>query len=419
MREKYVVTFIAEFLVMISGILVYKLAAHFLGNVGFSEYALSRRVVSLVQPALIMGFGVGIPRYIAYSFRSSNKNPDFYFLSALFMLLMFVFPSLLMMYLFKEKMAFLVFGSADYAYLIFPICLMLLGILNHIVSYTYFQGKLSMVKANLLQIINIAIVPFVVFLIANNTEKILTLLGGLWCVNSFLALIFIFQKLQIPALSKNIFPYAKELWMYSIQRVPGDFGMAALLSIASIMCVHMASVKEAGYIAFGVSILSAGGSVFAPIGLVLLPQASQMIASTDLVTLRRYVKKILKTSLSLTLLGVIAFEIFADKLMTLYLGSSFLELSSIARLMAIGIVPYTIFVTMRSIIDSYYVRAVNTRNIIICLLFFLLAGALTVSFAASYKYLVIEFILALFLLGILTLIEIRQIFSQKKMDHIS
>lgn len=167
MREKYVVTFIAEFLVMISGILVYKLAAHFLGNVGFSEYALSRRVVSLIQPALIMGFGVGIPRYIAYSFRSPSKNPDFYFLSALFVLLIFVFPSLLIMYFFKERMAFLVFGSSDYAHLVFPICLMLLGILSHIVSYTYFQGKLSMVEANLLQIINIAIVPFGAFLIAS------------------------------------------------------------------------------------------------------------------------------------------------------------------------------------------------------------------------------------------------------------
>jgi O-antigen/teichoic acid export membrane protein len=411
MRKKYIITFIAEFLVMISGILVYKLAAHSLGNIGFSEYALSRRTVNLLQAALLMGLGVGIPRYVAYSSQSSAKNSDFYFAGAVGTLLLVGSMTLSVMLLLKGKVAFLLFGSSDYTYLIFPISLMVIGILSHLTCYTYFQGRLFMVKANVLQIVNIAVGPLAIFLISNNTARILTQLGVFWCITSLICFSYIFNQLRIPELKKNILPYAKEIMMYSLQRVPGDFGMAALLSIAAIMCAHIASVKEAGYFAFGVSILTAGGSVFAPIGVVLLPHASRLVANKQIGVLRSYVGKILKVSLLLAFLGVIFFEIFADKIIGLYLGNSFLEISAMARLIAIGVIPYTIFVTMRSVIDSYHVKALNTKNILISLFFLLTCGGLTVFFSASYKYLVIEFILALFLLGVLTLIEVKRIFK--------
>ncbi len=159
MKNKYIITFIAEFLVLMSYILVYRLAAISLGNVGFSEYALSRRALSLIQPALILGFGVAIPRYIAYSSQSTSKHPDFYFLGATGILLIVTLTTLSIVYLFRQGMAFLIFGS----YRVYPFNSSHGSIVSrHYQSspcYTYFQGKLSMLKANLLQTVNIAIVP--------------------------------------------------------------------------------------------------------------------------------------------------------------------------------------------------------------------------------------------------------------------
>ena len=137
-----------------------------------------------------------------------------------------------------------------------------------------------------------------------------------------------------------------------------------------------------------------------------------MVANKEIGVLRSCVKKILKVSLSLAFLGVLFFEIFADKIIGLYLGKSFLEISAIARMIAIGVIPYTIFVTMRSVIDSYHVKAFNTKNILISLFFLLLCGGLTMLISGNYKYLVIEFILALSLLGMLTLLEIIKIFKE-------
>lgn len=410
MRKKYIITYVTELLVLISGILVYKLAAHFLGNVGFSEYVLSRRAVTLIQPALLMGLGVGIPRYVAHSFRSPTKNSDFYYIGAVGILFLVVIASLSIMFLFRQNIAFLIFGSSKYTYLIFPMSLMLLGIISHMICYIYFQGKLFMIQANFLQIVNIAIVPLVVFLFSNNTVNILTLIGGFWFVSSMVSFFYILRQLEKPKLKSSVFPYARELFVYSIQRVPGDFGLAALLSLAAILTAHAAGVEQAGYVAFGISMLSAAGSFFAPIGIVLLPHASQMVADVEITRLKLYVKRILVASTSLAIIGVIVFIWFLDMVIEFYLGKSFLKISSIITLIAIGVVPYAIFISMRSILDSYYVKAVNTKNVLVSLAFLLVCYGVTLLLSVDYEYLVIEFVSSLFLLGILTLIDIRKIF---------
>jgi hypothetical protein len=101
--------------------------------------------------------------------------------------------------LFKDNIAFL-FG-VEYKYLIFPLSLMLVGILGHLLCYTYFQGKLHMGKANLLQIINIAVIPLVAFLFSNNTAKILALMGILWLTVSMISFFSILRKNRL-----DIFP---------------------------------------------------------------------------------------------------------------------------------------------------------------------------------------------------------------------
>jgi O-antigen/teichoic acid export membrane protein len=413
MRKKYFITFVSEFLVLVCGILVYRLAAVYLGTDGFSEYALSRRAVSLIQPALLMGLSVGVPRYIAYSFQSS-KEPDFYFVIGATAVGLVMVVSVLIMYLLRAKLAFLLFGSSEYAYYVSPIILMLIGIISHVMCYSYYRGKLFMIKANLLQVINIAAMPLVAFSLSKDTHTVLTMLGGAWCVTSGVFFCLIMRGIAWPKLRGQLLPYIKELLSYSIPRVPGDFGMAALLSLVAFLTAHTASVKEAGYVAFGISILSAAGSSFAPIGVVLLPHASQMVANMEIAELKRYVQKILKISLSLVLLGVVLFEVFADTIIEIYLGSHFLEMATVARMIAIGAVPYTIFVTMRSVIDSYHVKALNTKNILISLLIFFVCGGLTVRLSGSYKYLIVEFVVALFVLGVLTLIDVRNIFVRNE-----
>jgi O-antigen/teichoic acid export membrane protein len=196
---------------------------------------------------------------------------------------------------------------------------------------------------------------------------------------------------------------------YGIQRVPGDFGLSGLFSLPATFTSHISGITIAGYVAFGTSLLNMIGGLFAPLGLILLPKASQLVANNDFKTLKYYILKILKVTFILTILGVVFFEIFADKIIALYLGNFPSDLVMIARLIVIASLGYTIYVAIRSIIDAYYVRAMNTKNIFISLMFFLTMSILTTLVSKSYMFLVVSLVFSIFLLGILTLNKVKEL----------
>lgn len=407
MKKDFVVIFVTEALVLVSGLMVYKFAASFLGQNGFSEYAISRRTVSLIQPALIMGLGVGIPRYVAYAEGDSVKS-DSYFLGGMSVLILMALASTAFLNLFKKDFAFLMFGDSAYTYLIHPVSLMLLGLLLHFACYGYFMGRLQMVRANFLQVINIGLAPLLAFGIGSSTTQVLTAIGVFWILVSSFSICLIARNLKIDV--KAIMPCTKELLFYGVQRVPGDFGMAALLTLPATITAHAAGIKEAGYVAFGISLLNMGASGFAPIGLILLPKGSQMIAKKDFIMLRHYVGRILKITFLLSSAGIIVFEIFARKIIDVYLGEGFSETVLIARIIVVSGIAYSIYVAMRSIIDAYYIRAVNTLNIIGCLFLFCCLSSIVAMLSKGYICIIICFDGAIALLGCLTLYEVRRIF---------
>jgi len=411
LKKDLVYTFITQFIVLGTGVLVYKLAADLLGKEGFSEYALSRRTVSLIIPALQMGLGMGIPRYIAYANTNPDqKNPEAYFLGGTSTLILVASGFALILNLFNSKFASLFFGSEDYFYLIFPISLVLLGLVLHDSCYSYFRGNLLMFRANFLQLINMGFVPLLAFILGRTTEQILSITGLSWLVVSLVFLFLIIRNLKWG--NMNIVASTKELLGYGLQRVPGAFGLAALFTLPATFTAHMAGVVEAGYVAFGITLLNMTGAFFAPIGLILLPKASQIIARKDFKLLNHYILKMFKIVLFITVIGVIFFEVFADKIINLYLGKSFSNIVLVARIIMVGSLPYTVYVSMRSILDAYYVRAVNTANIFAALLLFLLlSGAVALS-EIGYVYLVVCSTVAVFLLGVLTMLEIRKIMKQ-------
>lgn len=409
MKRDYIITFITEFIVLASGILVYKLAANFLGKDGFSEYALSRRTVSLIQPALLLGLGVGIPRYLAYAHTDSkHKNPDGYFMSGLIILSLMTLVSALMLIILRDKFAFLLFGSLDYSSLIWPIVLMFSGLVLHSLCYSYFRGRLMMLRANFLQIINLGFIPLVVFLFFSKTTKgVLLATGIIWCLVSIPFLFSIIIKLQLKETS--IWSNAKELLNYGIRRVPGDLGIAALLTLPATFTAHIAGIKEAGFVAFGVSVLNMIGGAFAPVGIILLPRASQLIVKRDMQLLRKHTIKILKAALILTGLGVVLFEIFATQIIGIYLGEEFLDSVNIVRIIVAGAIAYVVYISTRSIIDAYYIKAVNTRNILISLLIFIVCAGLVSFTTEDYIHLSILFVITVFILGGLTLLEVKKL----------
>jgi O-antigen/teichoic acid export membrane protein len=409
MKKNYIFTFITEFTVLLSGLFIYRLVFNILGKEGFSEYALIKRTVSFIYPALVLGLGVGIPRFIAFNYKEIKKA-NTYFISGFIISFFVVLIFFLIINFFSEYFSFLFFGDRKYYRYVLPLSVLLIGLILHMLCYSYFRGNLLMRKANLLQLLNLGIIPIFVFIIWKNLWSIIFFNGVFVIIISFFFLVYILKDIEI--VRKQIFKNIKDLLYYSVQRIPADFGLSALLSLPATISAHISGITVAGYVAFGISLLNMIGAVFEPLGLILLPKTTQLVVNKDFESLKYYISKILKVTCIITVLVVFFFEIIANEIITLYLGNPPSDLVIITRIIVIASLGYTTYISMRSVIDAYYVKAINTKNILFSLLFFLCLNSIVRMLNKNYIFLVVTFVISISLLGILTLIEISKLFRK-------
>ncbi len=407
--KEYAPTFLTEFAVMASQIVVYKLAAYFLGKQGFSEYAVARRAISTAYPIALLGFGVGLPRYIAISKAEERGEQGNRFFGATLWCVGSVAVLLVsLINLLPSRAAYLIYGNESYKAFAFPVSLIVFGLVLHAVVYSYFRGHLLMGRANFLQFTNLAIVPLLGFVGTQDAVAVLTRIGLLCITVSLTGLLFTPWKQA----GLKAFAEAKLLLRYGLPRMPGDLALAALLSLPAFVVAHRVGVQEAGYVAFGTALLGIVGAVFAPIGLILLPKASGLIARGAHEELKSHISTVLQLSLVVSALLTLLAETFAGPLLGIYLGKNFVETSQTVRLVMLGAVPYAVYTALRSAIDARHFRAVNTRNCVIAL------GALIASMVpldllegGSASALILPLPLSLLLLGILTWWEARKVSS--------
>lgn len=412
-RFDYLLTFVTEFAVLLAGVLVYRFAAGFAEQNAFAGYALSRRVVSFIQPILILGMGVGLPRYISIAVAKNKKHlSNVYFIAASTLVISFTAIVLSALMLFPGFFSVLFFGENGYAEFMPGIATMLLGLVLHSLTYSYFRGLLKMYAANAFQIINLGIIPIVAFVIGSEVVQVLTLTGLGWVTISVVFMFITFARVKI---DKTLFiPAMKEILFYGIQRVPGDLAIAGLFSIPAFLVAHIGTMAEAGNVAFGISLLNMAGAVFGPICLILLPEASKMIVAGDFKRLFGQIRKISILTFSLTVIGLILFEGFAEEILTIYLGKADPGMVFTSRLILLGSIGYTIYVSLRSILDAYYVKAVNTINIILSLLLYIVSSGLVIITGTPSVFLTISFVVSVILLGLLTIAEILKIKRQNE-----
>lgn len=405
--EEYSPTFLTEFVVMASQIMLYKLAAHFLGKTGFSEYALARRTVSLLFPIPVLGMAVGLPRYIGFTNgRGENGRADRYFGATLWCVAGAAFICLILANVLSKSFAYAFFGDKAYSYLALPLSLMILGQCLHTVVCGYFRGHLMLNRANGLQILNLGIVPIISFLLfGQSLSRVLTAMGLISTFLSGIALLFTPVRVVV----ENNWKETRELLRYGIQRVPGDFILVALFTLPATFVAHLRGIQEGGFVAFGVSVVSIIGAVFAPVGLVLLPKATIMLAGGAREELRIHLRSMLRITAAVSLTIVSIIWISMPSLIHLYLGSNFSQVAPIARVLIIGALPYSIYLVLRNVVDAYHEYGVTAAILSCGFLTFLVVSYLSKSPGLGIDAILAAFVLAMTVIAILSNLECRRI----------
>jgi O-antigen/teichoic acid export membrane protein len=403
MRVQLAWTMLTEIVVTLSGILLLKLAASMLGPEGFGEYALSRRAVGLLYLPLVLGLGIAAPRYIAIARTGTMPGySDGAF--ALATLTAGLIPPLAIAALLNLAPAWsatLLFGTSSLEGLVAPASIALAGIALHSMVYTVYRGRSEMGVANLMQLVNLGIVPVAVFAGGQRSAPaVLALTGAGWLGVSSVALAHVLyrERAGLSGLA-TMRRHLDVLLRFGIPRVPGEFALVGLFAIPALIAVRAHGVVPAGQFSAALSVLGMLAGAFAPVSLVVLPRASAQAATGDIEGLRRLVRKILGGGILLAATGVIIGEILIPPFIQWYFGPAFVAAIPVFRACLIGAVPYAIYILMRSILDALDVKAVNSRNLIIALV---MTTGLCL-YNSSLMWMSFSIVASLTLLGALTL----------------
>ncbi len=371
MRAQLTWVVITELAVMAAGVLILKLAADLLGTVGFGEYTVSRRAIGLLYLPLVMGLGIAAPRYIAISREGAlaGFSPGAFGLATLTAGLLPAVVVIAMMNLAPAGASTLLFGNASMTRVVPAAALALGGLAAHGLVYAVFRGHGQMHLANALQLLNNGLIPVAAFfLAAHDAAAVLALTGVAWLATSGGALVaLLFREQRAATAARSLRDHLRMLLRFGIPRIPGEFALVGLFALPALIALRANGVVAAGQFSAGLSVLSLVSSVFAPIGLVVLPRASAQAAAGDLAGLRRLVARILTGGMILVIIAVAIGELLIPVFVRWYFGPEFLVAVPVFRACLLGAIPFVVYVLLRNILDALDVRALNSRNLIITL----------------------------------------------------
>lgn len=414
--ERYAPTFATEAVILVCSLITLRLAATTFGSIGFGEYSVARRAMSIVAFPLLLGLGIGIPRYVALSqVRSDPQDPNHvsYFIAGVAISLPLVTLFCLAVLSNRNLFINIFFGSDGLEELALPTAVATVGMYTHTLVYSYFRGRLAMRVANLFHLVSLGgIPPCSIWLGGTSTSLSIMLMGCGWLATSAFFCIRIFTDSKHDVLSpRQLMKAAHDLLVYGLPRVPGELGLFGLFAIPTFIVARRQGVEAAGYFSYGVSLLQLFAALFSTIGILLLPSVSRLKAATHWRTIEDLVSKVLLGSLTLSTVLAATLAVILPQVTYTLMGPSFPVAVEQSRWMVVAAVPYVAYLVLRNPIDAVAVWPYNSVNVSITLIF----TVICLIGLSSYMSPQICMFAALMLLGILSGVAWSQSLSKKSL----
>jgi O-antigen/teichoic acid export membrane protein len=400
--KHYLITFGIEFLILLLGFIIFRVANERMSEIGFSEYTLSRRNISFLQPLLMIGLGVAVPRYVSIHPERNSFLPASLFLMGLISCFF-----LLVLSLGAPFFAYLFFGNFQYSSFIFPMTILLIGYGFHGILYGFLRGKKEIYFSNIMQLINIGILPVLVVFLTHNVLQLLYFNGFMLILNLLIFTSYIFYKRAIEINVEACKADAIVLLKYGLPRVLGDFALLALLTIPTYLVLNFQKdMLRGGDIAYSITLFNLVGAAFGPLSLVLLPEIASFLVEKRIDLIRKRFNVFLFVSLFLTLIGYLTFYFFHDFVLNLLLGKKHRkELFEVANIILLGSFGYVLYIVLRSFLDAIHVKAKNATNLLISLGVYCLLILIGFFLNVEMQYYLYFFVISVTLLGILTWVK--------------
>lgn len=400
--SKYALTIASELLIAGLGLLTFRIVSQRYAAEGFGEYQLARGFVATLIPVATLGTAIGLTRFLAAAPNDRTRRRSLFAAAAIVSLFATLGGALLIVFG-RRSISVLMFGGSSKVTLVTSSLLVLIGMAVHTVVYAYLRGSLSIGSANALQLMNLGLLPLTMSLLASDVTEQLRLTGLAITATSLIA------SLLAPGL--GFARVQRDDWRmigYSLSRVPGEGLAIGILVFPQTLVARFSGIEEAGAVGFAVSATTLLASLFVPIGVVLLPHATQLIRDSRSETLRLGLTKLLTwgTIASCTLAAIIALT--ADWAIRILIPDVPPVTGDLVRISLLGLPPYIIYVLARAAIEARDVRPVNVGNLALAAVLLVAVSMPTVAITQDPRFMAAAVVASNWALGLLTLNYLRK-----------
>ena len=362
-------TLAVEGLVVLAGLLTWRIAATHFSVEEFGGYTVARRLMSVAAFPLLLGLGIALPRAIARARTGADGEGESGAIGsaavALTTISLLLFSGVVL--LFPAPLADLAFGTRGAEGLIVPTLVATIGLTLHTLGYAWHRGRTGWTTANLLQVGALALTPPVAVYAAEGSVALaLEFTGGVWSVVGLVGLALAALRSSRPTLGA-IRAEGRELLRYGLPRVPGELALFGMLALPPVMVAHREGLAAAGFVSFALSLVQLVASALAPVGTLLLPVVSADAARGEWGRIRHTVDRMLLAGVGVAILLAAGVTLGAPEIIRLLLGEQYLAAAPLVRWIAPAAVPHAVYLVLRNPIDAVAVHPHNTRNLLVAL----------------------------------------------------
>lgn len=395
-------TALTSFFTSICAILIIRLLASGLGPEKFGAYALCRRMLATLAPLTLLGMNIAITRFVAIS--KDRPSQDNYFIGGSLLAITPAFLVLVLGHTFRKFLAPFIFSDEIYMDFFSISLLLVCGYSFYNVIYAFFRGLGQMNRANLLHFGVVGLGPLTVawvFAESGQLNLIVMLLAALFFLSAIPVGYYVINSFNNKSVHE-IKHSAKKLLAYGLPRVPAGLALSGILMIGPFLAPHIGELKDAGFLSAGQSVLLIVQGGVVAFGLVALPKVAQLVAAERNDFLGEKIRDIIGFILHLGIFMTLHILVWSDEIVFFLLGSEYVAVIPLMRIILVSLIPYLAYVFLRSIIDALEEKAINTRNLILSFFITIIVDLVFIRFGLGIMGLALGTTIGLICLGFLT-----------------
>lgn len=335
-------------------------------------------VISYFQMFIIFGFNVSGAKLVSLNIGNNNKISEIVSSIIVIRLLFFVL-SLAALYI------VLMFLPSVNGHKLLFFLTMMTPLSDVLSSFWYFQGKENMKIITIVTIVSRIIFVLLIFLFVKNKSDyclvpFLSGIGGILAACISVYFIFIKDKVQFFLPNKSVLVlYVKDGWVYFVS----FFFNQCYTQMSKVLLGVFAGMNYTAYYDLAEKFTLITRNVINALGQAIFPR---MVKTKDFV----FMKKVMKITLALSLLFVVAFIPMTKYVVLLFGGAEMLPSIPYVRLFSIILIPFVLahFYTYQSLIVTNNERLFMRIQMSTILVYFVCVGAFYFILPIMYNLLI-------------------------------